>query len=81
MPYPERYKVYTLSKIPEDASETVRAGFDGKADVEVITGKKGDIVRAVVPRDRARPHDGVIIVESSIDSRISKNAEADTGCI
>jgi two-component system nitrogen regulation sensor histidine kinase NtrY len=73
---PEHYKVYTLSEMPDDASETVRAGFDGKADVEVITGKKGDIVRAVVPRDMRRPHDGVIIVESSIDAGISKNAEA-----
>lgn len=73
---PEYYKVYTLSKIPDDASETVRAGFDGKADVEVITGEKGDIVRAVVPRNRQRPQEGIIIVESSIDPGISKNAEA-----
>lgn len=70
---PEHYRVYTLSKIPDNASETVRAGFDGKADVEVITGEKGDIVRAVVPRGR---QEGIIIVESSIDPRISKNAEA-----
>jgi two-component system nitrogen regulation sensor histidine kinase NtrY len=74
-PIPERYKVYTLSKIPDDASETVRAGFDGKADVEVITGEKGDIVRAVVPRDRQRPQDGIIVVESTIDAGISKNAD------
>lgn len=73
---PERYKVYILSKMPDDASETVRAGFDGKSDVEVITGEKGDIVRAVVPRDKQRPHDGIIVVESTIDSSISKNAEA-----
>ncbi len=73
---PERYKVYTLAKAPEDASETVRAGFDGKSDVEVITGEKGDIVRAVVPRDKQRPQDGVIVVESLIDSGLSKNAEA-----
>ena len=73
---PERYKVYILSEIPDDASETVKAGFDGKADVEVITGEKGDIVRAVVPRDRQRPQDGIIVVESSIDSSISKNAGA-----
>ena len=73
---PEHYKVYILYKMPDDASETVKAGFDGKSDVEVISGGKGDIVRAVVPRDRQRPHEGVIIVESTIDSRISKNAEA-----
>ena len=74
-PIPERYKVYTLSKIPDDASETVRAGFEGKADVEVITGEKGDIVRAVAPRDRQRPQDGIIVVESTIDAGISKNAD------
>ncbi|MBS1234889.1 MAG: nitrogen regulation protein NtrY, partial [Nitrospirae bacterium] len=72
----ERYKVYTLSQIPDNASETVKAGFDGKSDVEVITGEKGDIVRAVVPRDRQKPHHGIIVVESSIDASISKNAEA-----
>ena len=70
------YKVYTLSQIPADASETVRTGFDGKSDTEVITGKKGDIVRAVVPRNSQRPHDGIIVVESPIDPTISKNAEA-----
>lgn len=71
----EHYKVYTLVKAPANASETVRAGFEGKSDVEVITGQKGDIVRAVVPRDKNRPHEGVIVVESLIDPGISKNAE------
>ena len=72
----ERYKVYELTKIPADASETVKSGFDGKSDVEVISGKDGDIVRAVAPRDRHRPHAGIIVVESPMDLRISKNAEA-----
>jgi len=73
---PARYRVYALSKVPDDASETVKAGFDGKSDVEVITGEKGDIVRAVVPRDKQSPHDGIIVVEAPIDSGITKNAEA-----
>ncbi|PKL51413.1 MAG: hypothetical protein CVV37_06650 [Nitrospira bacterium HGW-Nitrospira-1] len=73
---PPHYKVYTLSQIPDDASETIKAGFDGKSDVEVITGEKGDIARAVVPRDRLKPHNGVIVVESAIDSGISKNTAA-----
>ena len=73
---PERYKVYTLSEIPDDASETVKAGFDGKSDAEVITGAKGDIVRAVVPEDKQRPHEGIIVVEAYMDSSISKNAGA-----
>jgi two-component system nitrogen regulation sensor histidine kinase NtrY len=75
-PLPERYKVYILSNMPDDASETVRAGFDGKSDVEVITGEKGDIIRAVVPRNRQHPQEGIIVVESSINSSITKNAEA-----
>jgi two-component system nitrogen regulation sensor histidine kinase NtrY len=73
---PDRYKVYSLSRIPDDASETVKAGFEGKSDTEVITGEKGDVVRAVVPLNRQRPQDGIIVVESSIGSNISKNAEA-----
>jgi two-component system nitrogen regulation sensor histidine kinase NtrY len=72
----ERYRVYTLSQVPDDASETVKAGFEGKSDTEVITGEKGDIVRAVVPRNSQRPYDGIIVVESPIDASISKNAEA-----
>jgi two-component system, NtrC family, nitrogen regulation sensor histidine kinase NtrY len=72
---PDRFRVYTLSAIPENASETVRAGFEGKSDTEVISGEKGDIVRAVVPRDRSRPSNGIIVVESIMDASISRNAE------
>lgn len=72
---PQHYKVYTLSAVPDNASETVRAGFEGKSDVEVITGEKGDIVRAVVPRNSQKPREGIIIVESSIDADISRNTE------
>jgi len=73
---PGHYKVYKLFKLPDDASETVRSGFEGKSDVEVITGESGDIVRAVVPLNKEKPHDGIIIVESSIDTRISRHTEA-----
>jgi two-component system, NtrC family, nitrogen regulation sensor histidine kinase NtrY len=72
---PDRFRVYALSRVPDNASETVRAGFEGKSDAEVISGEKGDIVRAVVPRDSRRPQDGVIVVESMIDAGISRNAE------
>jgi two-component system nitrogen regulation sensor histidine kinase NtrY len=69
------YKVRHLSAMPKDASETVRAAFEGKADVEVISGKKGDIVRAVVPAYKENRQMGVIVVESSIPKRISDNVE------
>ncbi len=73
--HPEGFRVYSLVSIPENATETVRAGFEGKSDVEVITADSGDIVRAVVPKDTRRPQDGVVVVESVVDRTISRNAE------
>jgi len=73
--HPEGFKVYSLASVPENATETVKAGFEGKADVEVITVDTGDIVRAVVPKDAQRPQDGVVVVESVVDKIISRNAE------
>ncbi len=74
-PVPESYSVKHLKKVPENASETVRAGFAGKADTEVITGEKGDIIRAVVPKYQGKRQTGLIVVESFINKSISKNAE------
>jgi two-component system nitrogen regulation sensor histidine kinase NtrY len=73
---PEGLKRYSLTSIPENASETVKAGFEGREDVEVITGENGDIVRAVAPRNRQRPQDGIIVVESFMGKSISMNAGA-----
>ncbi|MBI5103350.1 MAG: HAMP domain-containing protein [Nitrospirae bacterium] len=72
----EDYKVTHLSEIPDNSSETVRAGFEGKADVEVITGADGYTIRAVVPEIRGVRQIGVIVVESAVASGISRNAEA-----
>ncbi len=72
--HPEGFNVYSLVSVPENATETVKAGFEGKADVEVITSDSGDIVRAVVPKDAQRPQDGVVVVESTVDKIISRNA-------
>ena len=72
--HPEGFNVYSLVSVPENASETVKAGFEGKADVEVITSDTGDIVRAVVPKDAQRPQDGIVVVESAVDKIISRNA-------
>jgi two-component system nitrogen regulation sensor histidine kinase NtrY len=73
--YAGNYKVRHLSTMPKDASETVKAAFEGKADVEVISGEKGDIVRAVAPAYKENRQMGVIVVESSIPKRISDNVE------
>lgn len=73
---PENYTVKHLESMPENASETVRAGFEGKPDTEVITDKKGDIIRAVVPEYQKDRQTGVIIVETLLSKDLSKNAEA-----
>jgi two-component system, NtrC family, nitrogen regulation sensor histidine kinase NtrY len=72
---PENYTITRLSSVPENASETLKAGFEGKADTEVITAEKGDIIRAVLPEYSGNKQTGVILVEAFIGSRISKNAE------
>ena len=72
---PENFKVQYLRESPEDASETVKAGFDGKAGVEVISGEKGDIIRAVAPEYQGSRRKGVIVVESFIGKEISENTE------
>ncbi|MEW6109180.1 MAG: ATP-binding protein [Nitrospirota bacterium] len=74
-PIPENYKVYHLDSIPDNSSETVRAGFEGKVDTEVITGEKTDIIRAIAPEYREGKLTGIIVVESPVDKNISNNAE------
>jgi two-component system nitrogen regulation sensor histidine kinase NtrY len=69
------YTVRHLTKIPKDATETVRAAFEGKADVEVISGGKGDTVRAVVPEYKKGKQTGIIVVESFIPGKITNNVE------
>ncbi len=72
---PEHYTVLHLTSLPENASETVRAGFEGKADVEVITGEKGDMIRAIAPEYEGGRQSGVMVVESFMGKDISRNAE------
>jgi two-component system nitrogen regulation sensor histidine kinase NtrY len=69
------YRVRRLAKIPRNPTETIRAAFDGKDGTEVISGKKGDVIRAAVPQFRAGKQTGVILVESAIPGKISKNVE------
>ncbi len=72
---PENYSVRHLTAIPEDASDTVRTGFEGRKDAEVITGEQGDIVRAVAPEFSGTKQTGVVVVEFLIGRDISKNSE------
>ncbi len=72
----DSYEVQRLTEMPENASETVRAGFEGKADVEVITGENGDIIRAVAPVFRGGRQTGVVVVETLMSPEISSNVEA-----
>lgn len=72
---PEGLKVYSLKTFPDDASEVIKAGFEGKEDVEVISAAEGDIVRAVVPKNWRSPREGIVVVESIMDRSISRNAE------
>ncbi|MDA8431586.1 MAG: ATP-binding protein [Nitrospiraceae bacterium] len=72
---PENYAVRHLGHVPADASDTERAGFEGKADVEVISTDRGDIVRAVAPEYRDGKQKGVVEVEYLINSALSKNSD------
>lgn len=67
------YDIRYLHKVPNDATETLQDAFEGKADVEVISGKKGDIVRAVVPNLRQGKQKGIIVVEHLIPHKITAN--------
>jgi len=69
------YTVRHLSDMPKDASETIKTAFEGKEGTEVISGKKGDVVRAVVPEYKKGKQTGVIVVESTIPVKITKNVE------
>ncbi len=71
----DNYTVRYLKEIPKDATETVRAAFDGKAGVEVISGEKGDTVRAVTPEYKKGRQRGIIVVESFIPKEITENVE------
>lgn len=70
------YSVYRLRQAPENPTETLKAGFEGKADTEVISGPEGDIIRAVVPEHREGRQTGVIVVESIMKGAIREKAEA-----
>ncbi len=69
------YNVKHLTEMPKDATETLRSAFEGKADVEVISGEKEDTVRAVAPEYKEGKQIGIIVVESLIPAKITENVE------
>ncbi|MEW6675322.1 MAG: ATP-binding protein [Nitrospirota bacterium] len=69
------YTIRYLKEIPKDATETVKAAFDGRADVEVISGENGDTVRAVVPEYHEGRQIGIIVVESIVSKNITEDVE------
>src|SRR4030042_726271 len=69
------YNVKHLTEMPKDATETMRSAFEGKADVEVISGEKEDTVRAVAPEYKEGKQIGIIVVESLIPAKITENVE------
>ena len=69
------YTVRRLSKVPANASETIKAAFAGKAGVEVISGDKGDVIRAAAPEYSGGKRRDVLVVESLLSRDMSRNAE------
>lgn len=69
------YQARYLNKLPENPTETIRSGFEGKESTEVISGDGGDIIRAVVPYSDQAGKNGVIIVETLLPENVTRNVE------
>lgn len=74
----EVQKNYTLKYIyhlPEEATETIKAAFEGKEGAEVISGDNKDLIRAAVPEYKNGRVVRVAIVETYMPPSVTKNAE------
>ncbi len=72
---PMEYDVSFLSEVPENPSDVVREAFEGVEGTEVISGREGDTVRAVVPEMSGGKLAGVVVVESHLPRDITGNVE------
>lgn len=72
---PPGHKAIRLKKMPANPSELVTEAFSGKEGTEVVSGRNGDTVRAVVPEFSGHRPSGVVIVESHIPKEITRNVE------
>lgn len=69
------YTVRHLTEIPKNATETVKAAFEGKEGAEVISEDSGDRIMAVLPEHHGGRQTGIIVVESFIPKKITENVE------
>ncbi len=70
------YTVVRLSSLPNNTTETVKSAFAGEEGTEVISGKRGDIIRAVIPEYHKKGKQiGVIVVEAAVSPKITKRIE------
>lgn len=72
---PEGYEIIRYREIPDNPSDLVKEAFDGEEGTEVISGRDGDTVRAVVPDLSSGRQPGVVVVESHIPMEITGNIE------
>ncbi len=73
---PRNYAVNRFYSLPRDASETLKAAFNGVEGTEVISSRRGDIIRAALPEyDKKGKRKGIIVVESRVSPKITKHVE------
>lgn len=72
---PPGHKALRLRNLPAHPSDIVTEAFYGKEGTEVISGRDGDIVRALVPEFSGRRQIGVVIIEAHIPKEITRNVE------
>jgi two-component system, NtrC family, nitrogen regulation sensor histidine kinase NtrY len=70
----DNYHVRRFSAPPLNASETVSTAFAGKEGTEIIAGKRGDSIQAVIPEyNKKGRQTGVIVVETQVTPKIMKH--------
>ncbi|TAL24100.1 MAG: HAMP domain-containing protein [Nitrospirae bacterium] len=69
------YKIARINKSPENPTETIKAGFEGKEGTEVISGEDGDTIRAVIPEYAGGKLTGIAVIETRLPKDIAVNVE------
>lgn len=69
------YKIVRMSKSPDNPTETIKSGFDGKEGTEVISGEDGDTIRAVIPEYSGKRLIGIVVIETHLPKNIVTNVE------
>jgi len=73
--FQKNYTVKYIYHLPEEATETIKAAFEGKEGAEVVSGDNRDLIRAAVPEYKNGRVVKVVVVETYMPSKITKNAE------